>query len=134
MKTKNKIIIGSAVVVAGYLLWMRNKKKSNVVVANAPATNVPSVNNSPLANVNPSNNIPTQTVYTPAIPKDVPSISTTVDSELFNPPVYYKSYEEAREAELEKIRLAEEAKSPTSSYQDPFSGTWVGEGYSPYFN
>ena len=96
MKTKNKIIIGSAVVVAGYFLWMRNKKKSNVVVANTPATNIPSVNNSPLPNVNPSNNIPNQTVYTPALPKVAPSISQSVDMELFAPqePTYY--YEDAQ--------------------------------------
>jgi len=107
MKTKNKIIIGSAVVVVGYLLWMRNKKKSNVAITNSPVTNspvtnppvdnVPTVNNSPLPNVSPSNNIPNQTVYTPALPKVAPSISQTVDMELFAPqePTYYYQ-EEAR--------------------------------------
>lgn len=92
MKTRNKVLIGGAVVVIAYLLWNKNKKKSNLTapsVASGSTSTAPTNESSnldlptgmDLPNLTPSNNVPTEVaiqesisvVPTPAISEPKPT-------------------------------------------------------------
>lgn len=71
MKTRNKILIGGAVVVIAYFLWNRNKKKKNLTASNVASGNTSTApkNESSnldlptgmdLPNLTPSTNVPTE--------------------------------------------------------------------------
>lgn len=91
MKTKTKIIIGSALAIGAYFLWSRNKNKKTVI---------------------PS-------ILSPDVPVNVPT-GNVVDNSLFNPKTKAEQLaEEARVAEIAKsvkafaeneARLLEEAR------------------------
>jgi hypothetical protein len=92
MKTRNKVLIGGAVVVIAYLLWNRNKKKSNLTATNVSSgaesstptnesSNLDLPSGMDLPNLTPSTNVPTEVaiqesinvVPTPAIVESKPT-------------------------------------------------------------
>lgn len=92
MKTRNKVLIGGAVLVIAYLLWDRNKKKKGLTANNvasgststAPtneSTNLDLPTGMDLPNLTPSTNVPTEVaikesidvVPTPAIVESKPT-------------------------------------------------------------
>ena len=124
MKTRNKILIGGAIVIA-YLLWDRNRKKNNLTASNvasggtssAPtneSTNLDLPSGMDLPNLTPSTSVPTEVaiqesiavVPTPAIVPSKPTdTETALNNSLINP--IEKDKEAERLAILEQQLQAE---------------------------
>lgn len=135
MKTRNKVLIGGAVVVIAYLLWNKNKKKSNLTATNVSSgaesstpTNESSNLDLPtgmdLPNLTPSTNVPTEVaiqesinvVPTPAVVESKPvDTETALNNSLIAPIdkdkeaerllAMQQSLDAYRRAELEKQTL-----------------------------
>ena len=80
MKTKNKIIIGSAVVAIAYFLWDRSKKKKKIASVSNESNNLDLPTGMDLPNLTPSTKTPTGM----DLPNLTPSTKTPTETALNN--------------------------------------------------
>jgi len=109
MKTRNKVLIGGAVIGIAYLLLNKNKKNTLV------ATILPNESNNPdlptgmdLPNLTPSTNVSTESVINDSLFNPKSKAEQLAEQEMLI--LKAKKDEEERLAQLERIKLAEQAK------------------------